>query len=416
MKDKIAIVVQRYGLEINGGAELHARLLAEKLSAIYDVEIITTCAIEFERWDNHYPEGIEIIHDIKVRRFKTLKKDLKKFSGLSKIARNLYKYYSRKLSILNFPYLLYKRFKYNKKNFDFNEWLEVQGPFSNDLIQFIKDKKEDYKAFIFFTYLYHPTNIGIREVADKSILIPTAHDEPQFYLDGYSQLFSLPKFIMYNTQIEKDFVEKVYPQAKKLKSEIAGIGFDDYDITSTALPQDLYQSKYFIYIGRIVEDKGCVMMIEYFKDFKEKHPEYQDIKLVLAGKNSLDEKITQGDDIILTGFVDHELKNALLANASALIMPSFYESLSLITLEAMLLKIPVIVNKNCDVLYSHIEKSETGKSFTGSIEFSQALTFYIQQTPEDLLSEGNKAKDYVLKNYSWDTIINKFNSAIKSLS
>ncbi|MCW1964556.1 glycosyltransferase family 4 protein [Chryseobacterium viscerum] len=416
MKDKIAIVVQRYGLEINGGAELHARLLAEKLSGIYDIEIITTCAIEFERWDNHYPEGIEIINDIKVRRFKTLKKDLKKFSGLSKTVRNLYKYYSRKLSVLNFPYLLYKRFKYNKKDFNFNEWLEVQGPFSNDLIQFIKDKKEDYKAFIFFTYLYHPTNIGIREVADKSILIPTAHDEPQFYLDGYSQLFSLPKFIMYNTQIEKDFVEKVYPQAKKLKSEIAGIGFDDYDVTSGILPQDLYQSKYFIYIGRIVEDKGCVMMIEYFKDFKEKYPEYRDVKLVLVGKNSLDEKITQGDDIILTGFVDHELKNALLANASALIMPSFYESLSLITLEAMLLKIPVIVNKNCDVLYSHIEKSETGKSFINSIEFSKALTFYLQQTQEDLMSEGNKAKNYVLKNYSWDTIINKFNSAIKSLS
>lgn len=416
MKDKIAIVVQRYGLEINGGAELHARLLAEKLSGIYDIEIITTCAIEFEHWDNHYPEGIEIINDIKVRRFKTLKKDLKKFSGLSKTVRNLYKYYSRKLSVLNFPYLLYKRFKYSKKDFNFNEWLEVQGPFSNDLIQFIKDKKEDYKAFIFFTYLYHPTNIGIREVVDKSILIPTAHDEPQFYLDGYSQLFSLPKFIMYNTQIEKDFVEKVYPQAKKLKSEIAGIGFDDYDVTSGILPQDLYQSKYFIYIGRIVEDKGCVMMIEYFKDFKEKYPEYRDVKLVLVGKNSLDEKITQGDDIILTGFVDHELKNALLANASALIMPSFYESLSLITLEAMLLKIPVIVNKNCDVLYSHIEKSETGKSFINSIEFSKALTFYLQQTQEDLMSEGNKAKNYVLKNYSWDTIINKFNSAIKSLS
>ncbi|TZG00270.1 glycosyltransferase family 4 protein (plasmid) [Chryseobacterium panacisoli] len=415
MKDKIAIVVQRYGLEINGGAELHARLLAEKLSAIYDIEIITTCAIEFERWDNHYPEGIEIINTIQVRRFKTLKKDLKKFSELSKIARNLYKYHSRKLSFLNFPYLLYKRFKYNKKDFNFNEWLEVQGPYSNDLIQFIKDKKDDYKAFIFFTYLYHPTNIGVREVADKSILIPTAHDEPQFYLDGYSHLFSLPRFIMYNTQIEKDFVERVYPQARKLKSEIAGIGFDDYDVTSGTLPQDLYQNKYFIYIGRIVEDKGCVMMIEYFKDFKEKHPEYRDIKLVLAGKSSLDEKITQGDDIILTGFVDHELKNALLANAIALIMPSFYESLSLITLEAMLLKIPVIVNKNSEVLYSHIEKSETGKSFTNRNEFSQALTFYLQQKQENLISEGQKARSYVLKNYSWDTIISKFNAAIQSL-
>jgi len=134
----------------------------------------------------------------------------------------------------------------------------------------------------------------------------------------------------------------------------------------------------------------------------------------LVGKNSLDEKITQADDIILTGFVDDNLKNALLANALALIMPSFYESLSLITLEAMLMKVPVIVNKNCQVLYSHIKKSKTGKSFIDNTEFSQALIFYIHQKHGDLVSEGNKAREYVLKNYSWDIIIDKFNSAIKS--
>ncbi|RMZ58152.1 glycosyltransferase [Chryseobacterium nematophagum] len=414
MKDKIAIVVQRYGFEINGGAELHARLLAEKLSNIYDVEIITTCAIEHEFWNNHYPEGVEMINGIKVRRFKTLKKDVQKFDLFKIIINNLYKYNNRKLSILNFPYVYYKR-KQNKNAFNFNQWLEVQGPFSNNLIHFIKEKKENYKAFIFFTYLYHPSNIGIKEVAEKSILIPTAHDEPQFYLDGYTQLFSSAKFIMYNTQIEKNLVEKVYPQTKNIKSELAGIGFDDYDITISELPTYLHQKKYFIYIGRIVEDKGCVMMIEYFNHFKKTYPEYQDMKLVLVGKNALDKKITQGDDIILTGFVDDNLKNTLLANACALIMPSFYESLSLITLEAMLLKIPVIVNKNCEVLYSHIEKSETGKSFSNNDEFSQALIFYINQKKDDLVSEGNKAKDYVLKNYSWNTIIHKFNSAIKSL-
>nr|WP_314495323.1 glycosyltransferase family 4 protein [uncultured Chryseobacterium sp.] len=415
MKDKIAIVVQRYGLEINGGAELHARLIAEKLSVIYDVEIITTCAIEYEFWNNYYPDGIEIINNIKVRRFKTLKKDLKRFNQLSKIIRNQFKYNNRNLSILNFPYLLYKRAKYSKNSFNFNEWLEVQGPFSTDLVNYIKEKKDNYTAFIFFTYLYHPTNIGIKEVSEKSILIPTAHDEPQFYLDGYSQLFYSPKFLMYNTQAEKDIVEKVYPQTRKIKSEIAGIGFDDYEISITELPRYLSSKKYFIYVGRIVEAKGCVMMIEYFKNFKISHPEYKDIKLVLVGKNSLSEKIIEGEDIIFTGFVDQTLKNTLLINAAALIMPSFYESLSLITLESMLLEIPVIVNKNCEVLYAHVEKSETGKSFISSTEFSQSLIFYLQQTQDNLILEGTKAKNYVLKNYSWNTIIDKFNSAIKSL-
>lgn len=415
MKEKIAIVVQRYGLEINGGAELHAKLLAEKLSSLYEVEVLTTCAIEYEFWENYYPEGTEYINGIGVRRFKTLKKDLPKFNTLSKIVRNIYKYGNRKLTPLNFAYLLYKRKKYNKKGFNFNEWLEAQGPFSVDLIDFIKEKKENYKTFIFFTYLYHPANIGIREVAGKSILIPTAHDEPQFYLEGYQTLFSLPKFIIYNTQTEKDLVEKVYPGAKDINSGIAGIGFDDYDPSAGPLPGSLSAGKYFVYVGRIVEDKGCAMMIDYFRNFKKDHPEYRDIKLVLAGKNALDEKITQGEDIILTGFVDHALKNALLTHAAALIMPSFYESLSLITLEAMLLEVPVIVNGNCKVLHDHIEKSKTGKSFSGSTEFSEALLSYLTRTSEESAAEGSRAKNYVLENYSWDSVIKTFHSAIKTL-
>ena len=415
MKDKIAIVVQRYGLEINGGAELHARLLAEKLSTIYDVEMITTCAIEYELWDNYYPEGTEIINNITVRRFKTLKKDLKKFNKFSKFVRNLHKYSNQKLNFINFPYLLFKKLKYHKRKFTFNDWLETQGPFSRDLIDFIKNRKDDYRAFIFFTYLYHPTNIGIQEVTEKSILIPTAHDEPQFYLDGYSKLFSSPKFIMYNTQAEKNLVEKVYPQTKQIQSAIAGIGFDNPETTEVELPKNLKPKKYFIYIGRIVEDKGCVMMIDYFNQFKKNNADYHDVKLVLVGKNSLDDKLTKGDDIILTGFVDDKLKQTLLMNASALIMPSFYESLSMVTLEAMYSEIPVIVNQNCEVLYAHIRNSGTGKSFANNTEFSEALDFYLRQTETDLVSEGLRAKNYVLDNYSWDAVIDKFNSAIKSL-
>lgn len=416
MKDKIAIVVQRYGSEINGGAELHARLLAEKLNLSYEVEIITTCAIEYESWNNYYKEGSEIINGITVRRFETEKKNLKRFHQLSRIIRNLYKYDRIKPNIFNFLYLFFKKRQYQKKIFSFNEWLEVQGPYSKGLINFIKAKKDDYQAFIFFTYLYHPTNIGIAEVAAKSILIPTAHDEPQFYVRGYEKLFSSPRFIMYNTLSEKNLVERVYPKASRINSDIAGIGFDDDDFEVTNLPNYLSPKKYFIYIGRIVEDKGCIMMIEYFMDFKKNNPEYKDIKLVLVGKSSIDENLTKdNEDIILTGFLDDNLKNTLLVNAYALIMPSFYESLSLVTLEAMMMEIPVIVNKNCEVLYDHIKKSGSGKSFDGNREFSQSLLFYLNQNNDDAIAEGEKARNYVVKNYSWDVVINKYKSAVKSL-
>ena len=68
-KQKICFVIQRYGTEICGGSELHCRLFAERLSSIYDVEIVTTTALDDSTWKNFYKEGVEYISGIKVRRF-----------------------------------------------------------------------------------------------------------------------------------------------------------------------------------------------------------------------------------------------------------------------------------------------------------------------------------------------------------
>ncbi len=84
MREKIALVNQRYGLEVNGGSELHCRQLAERLKEIYDVEVITTCALDYTTWENHYPEGESEINGVKVRRFKVSReRNLKKFDRCS---------------------------------------------------------------------------------------------------------------------------------------------------------------------------------------------------------------------------------------------------------------------------------------------------------------------------------------------
>ena len=66
---KIAFVVVRYGKEINGGAELHCRMLAERLVPYYQVEVLTTCAYNAQK---DYAEGKEMINGVTVRRFKTI--------------------------------------------------------------------------------------------------------------------------------------------------------------------------------------------------------------------------------------------------------------------------------------------------------------------------------------------------------
>src|SRR6185436_2281409 len=67
---KLAVVVQRYGQAINGGAELHARYIAERLARHADVQVLTTCATDYITWRNELPAGVDTINGVSVRRFK----------------------------------------------------------------------------------------------------------------------------------------------------------------------------------------------------------------------------------------------------------------------------------------------------------------------------------------------------------
>ena len=69
MKEKIAFVAARYGKEINGGAEQHCRMLAERLADQYDVEVLTTCLKNYRDGGSGFPEGEEMLGGVLVRRF-----------------------------------------------------------------------------------------------------------------------------------------------------------------------------------------------------------------------------------------------------------------------------------------------------------------------------------------------------------
>ena len=67
---KLAVVVQRYGADLNGGAELHARYIAERLARHADVEVLTTCARDYITWRNELPAGTDSVNGLLVKRFK----------------------------------------------------------------------------------------------------------------------------------------------------------------------------------------------------------------------------------------------------------------------------------------------------------------------------------------------------------
>ena len=409
---KIALIIQRYGLEVNGGAEYHCRVLAEKLKYLYQVEILTTCAKDHMTWANEYPEGVTTIDDVKVRRFGVLHpRNKSKVHHLANRLNNR-SLPQKILRLLHLTDIAAKIFSVKQDTVALgNEWSKQQGPYTPSLMVFLENTQKEYDALIFFTYLYFPTFYGLRIAPDKSIFIPTAHDEPSIHLPIFDQVFNSPKAILYNTLSEKQLVNRLFNNAA-IYSDVVGIGIDEVaesklnaaDLLKTDFP-------YLIYIGRIDPGKGCDLMLEYFLRYKT-HTGC-DVQLVLIGKSFMD--IPKHADIINMGFVDDDVKNVLLAGAKALIMPSHYESLSLVTLESMKAGIPVIVNEYCEVLKDHIENSKGGFTFGNYDSFKIAIDSVLN---DDIMLSAmqHNARNYVSKNYNWEVVLGKFKRAIDFVS
>ena len=389
MKNKILFVVQRYGLEVNGGSEAYCRQIAEKLSSIYDVSVLTTCAEDYVTWENKYQEGIEKINDITVIRKKVVEpRTQKKFSKAT--------------DIINF----------DKENLLSGiEWQKAQGPYSLELLNYLSNHKEEYDVIIYMTYLYFTTYFGIQIAPEKSILIPTAHDEPPIYFGIFNSIFHLPRCILYLTNSEKNFVTKKFHN-NYVNSDIVGVGIDiEKDVENINLKDRFHiEDEYLIYLGRIDESKGCKNMIDYFLEYKAKYN--NNLKLALAGKTAMN--IPVNNDILNLGFVSEIEKINLLKNSKALILPSEFESLSLSTLEAMYFGIPVLVNGKCDVLKDHAILSKAGLYYMNKLEFIESLA-YIDENPEIMKKMGENGVLYVEKNYRWDVVIEKYKNAIEEV-
>ncbi len=390
---KIAIINQRYGMEVVGGSEYYTRLIAEHLTDKFEVEILTTKALDYITWKNYYKEDVEEINGITVRRFATKKeRDMKKFARIS--------------------VELNRKGKYRTEEDEF-KWVDEQGPYSLELIDYIREHKDDYDLFVFVTYLYYSTCMGIREVFDKSVLIPTAHDEPYIYYSVYRDVFKKCKGIVFLTDEEKAFVQGLFKNSR-IDNTVTAVGIDLPEVTPGNEEDFLKKyGNYIIYVGRIDIGKGCDFLFKYFLEYKKRNN--NDLKLLLMGKEVT--KVPDHPDIVNLGFVSEEDKFAGIVNARALILPSQFESLSISVLEALQVETPVIVNGKCEVLKGHCRKSNAGLYYEDYFEFEGCLNYMLEN--EKIRKEmGVLGKKYVDSYFRWDIVTNNlanlFNRVIES--
>lgn len=422
---KLAFVVQRYGAEVLGGSEHLCRLLAERLAGSHDVDVLTSCAQDYVTWKNEYPEGADRIRGVTVRRFASAQtRDIEAFNALSG-------------RIYDQPH----------SRADEMEWLKQQGPWCPGLIEFLRRNHQQYDVLIFFTYLYAPTVLGLEIAPQRSILVPTAHDEPAIRLEIFQDVFRKPASLCYLTESERRFVEVQFPDRPMLE-ETVGVGVDfaqqqvypripapppdDEQMPATAggdatepdtvedgaatldFPEHLrargavFRRRHrlygpmVLYGGRIDPGKGCEELIQYFTDYVK---DGGDATLVLMGSKLM--VLPEEPYLRFAGRLSDRERLQALEAATVVVCPSPYESLSLLALEALSVGTPILCNARSAVLVEHCVRSNGGLFYADRDEFVESLT---RLTGDARLRAalGQNGVDYVRQYYRWDVVLGKY--------
>jgi len=386
---RLCFVIQRYGLETTGGAEMHCRWLASRLARTHQVEVATTCALDYIQWKNHYPPGRDTVDGISVTRYKVRRpRNERVFALTSDIV-----------------------FRDAHTPADEVAWVEENGPQSPALVESLPSMRH-IDLFLFYSYRYYQSYFGLPKVADRAVLVPTAEEDPAIHLVIFRTLFRAPRGILYLTPEEQDLVQGVSDNAA-LPSVVIGSGLDiasGWEAIDVRGKFDL-PAHYLLYVGRIDRNKGVDKLLAYYQKLAAEWPDVP--TLVLAGKPVI--PIPDHPKIRHLGFVTDQEKYALLAGCGILIMPSAYESLSIIVLEAWAMGRPVLVNAQCRVLEGQCVRSGGGLFYRGYAEFAPSLRLLVER--EDLrASLGRAGRRYVAREYDWNVVEERTNSFLARLA
>ena len=421
---KLAFVIQRYGAEVLGGSEQLCRLVAERLSASHDVDVITTCARDYVTWRNEYPEGADRIKGVTVRRFATSR--------------------SRDIETFN----KYSDWIYNNAHTrdDEIEWLKQQGPWSPALVEYLKRHQQQYDVLIFFTYLYAPTVLGLEVAPSRSVLVSTAHDEPAIRLGIFKDVFGKPAALLYLTESERRFVHQQFPD-RPLLEDVVGVGVElpqqqPYPRMPAPIPEDeapadpppaersndepaetepvrdprshllargvVFRRRHrlygpvVLYGGRIDPGKGCEELLQYFGEYVK---EGGDATLVLMGVRLM--SLPEEPYIRFAGQLSDRERLQALEAATVVVCPSPFESLSLLALEGLSVGTPILSNARSEVLVEHCLRSNGGLYYANRDEFVECLKLLVG---DDRLRAalGRNGRDYVRRGFRWDVVLGKY--------
>ncbi len=166
--------------------------------------------------------------------------------------------------------------------------------------------------------------------------------------------------------------------------------------------------KYILYTGRLAYRKGLFDLVECGKHICEKYP---DVNFIIVGdgmlRNELQIKINNlklEKRIIIKGHIPKSELINLYQNAMIFVIPSHYEGLPTVLLEAMSCGLPIVstaVSGNLDV----IENDKNGLLIPPKSPVEMAMAISILLENENLRHDlGRAARETIEKKFTWDIV------------
>jgi glycosyltransferase involved in cell wall biosynthesis len=271
--------------------------------------------------------------------------------------------------------------------------------------------ESDADVLACYPYLFATTVDAIAVSEVPVVLHPAAHDEPALYFSAFRRSFHDIDGLVYHTRAERDLMEGVFRVGAK-PQVVLGLGVNDPAGGGRRGGEvlGLGGRPYLCYLGRVDEHKGCVMLADYFAEYKARNP--SDLALAFVGPVSA--RAPEHPDIVVTGTVSEADKWDILADARVMVTPSAYESFSLVVLEAWTLGVPVLVNGECAATMEHCQRSG------GGLWFDSYRTF--EATVDRLAGDaalraalGQAGRRYTARNYLWPSIIDRYTAFLEGV-
>jgi len=341
---RVAFCVQRFGAEVAGGAESLCRRTARALvDAGDEVVVYTTTARDYLRWEPHYPAGTEWDAGVRVHRFDALPAAPETAAALV-----------RDLSLAPGDAEGERR------------WALAQGPVAPGLVAALRAAPARHEVVVVWTYLYAHAQLGLPHVADRAVLVPLAHDEPMLRFTLSRGLTRMAAGLAFMTPEEALLVDDMHGVGRRPVA-VVGTGLDA-PVASDAAAGTGAGEPYALYLGRIDPAKGVA-------DLLHMHDRYRRgggrLGLVLAGRPTVPLRLPAWARP--TGWVDDATRAALLSGATAVVLPSRYESLSLVALEAWQRGRPTLANGLSEVLAGQTRRSGGGLVYADADGYARLL-------------------------------------------